>query len=101
MPGEMWKTEGYFESVVWKGYADHHPWLVEEDGSPKHAASANGAEQPRSKIAVHPSVDSSAEAAVNWAVGEILGALDRDEELARSMYTAGQNAEIAPERLKI
>lgn len=40
-------------------------------------------------IAVHPSVDSSAEAAVNRAVGEILGALDRDEELARSMYTAG------------
>lgn len=30
MPGQMWKTEGFFEHVVWENHLDAHQWLINQ-----------------------------------------------------------------------
>ncbi|CAG8951821.1 hypothetical protein HYFRA_00005625 [Hymenoscyphus fraxineus] len=32
VPGQMWKTEGYFDGVVWRNYGRDCGWLIKGDG---------------------------------------------------------------------
>jgi hypothetical protein len=62
-PGQMWKTEGYFEDVVWRGYEKDFDWLLTKAGRDE----VNG-------VFVR-AADSSVEDTVHWAVEVILGVL--------------------------
>ncbi|KAJ8070151.1 hypothetical protein OCU04_000543 [Sclerotinia nivalis] len=60
-PGQMWKSEGYFDEVVWKGYEDSFGWLLKETGK----ECING-------VFVRTTVDDTVENTVEWAVDIIL-----------------------------
>ncbi|CAD6448268.1 f7c36df7-a3db-44b9-80e7-82873dcce956 [Sclerotinia trifoliorum] len=60
-PGQMWKSEGYFDEVVWKGYEDSFSWLLKETGK----ECING-------VFVRTTVDDTVENTVEWAVDIIL-----------------------------
>ncbi|KAF5877871.1 putative nicotinamide riboside kinase 1 protein [Botrytis fragariae] len=60
-PGQMWKSEGYFEEVVWKGYEDSFGWLLRETGK----ENVDG-------VFVRTTVDDTIENTVYWAVDIIL-----------------------------
>ncbi|KAF7909131.1 hypothetical protein BELL_0115g00100 [Botrytis elliptica] len=60
-PGQMWKSEGYFEEVVWKGYEDSFGWLLREAGK----ENVDG-------VFVRTTVDDTVENTVYWAVDVIL-----------------------------
>ncbi|KAF7856037.1 hypothetical protein EAF04_009993 [Stromatinia cepivora] len=60
-PGQMWKSEGYFEEVVWKHYEDSFGWLLKEIGE----ENING-------VFVRNTVDDTVENTVEWAVDIIL-----------------------------
>ncbi|KAM0182567.1 hypothetical protein ACHAPF_000810 [Botrytis cinerea] len=60
-PGQMWKSEGYFEGVVWKGYEDSFDWLLKETGK----ENVDG-------VFVRTTVDDTIENTVYWAVEIIL-----------------------------
>jgi hypothetical protein len=64
-PGQMWKTEGYFEQVAWKHHLEKHEWLVGEN--------EGDGELGRCKDGVHiRAEDLGVEGTVRWAVGAIL-----------------------------
>lgn len=46
LPGQMWKSEGYFEEAVWKGFEESYGWLLESgaanEGEGKELVSENG-----------------------------------------------------------
>lgn len=60
-PGQMWKSEGYFEEVVWKGYEDSFSWLLKDTDK----RNVNG-------VFVRTTVDDTVENTVDWAVDVIL-----------------------------
>ncbi|TGO25837.1 hypothetical protein BPAE_0071g00080 [Botrytis paeoniae] len=60
-PGQMWKSEGYFEEVVWKGYEDSFGWLLRET----RKENVDG-------VFVRTTVDDTIENTVYWAVDIIL-----------------------------
>ncbi|KAI9650432.1 hypothetical protein NHQ30_000447 [Ciborinia camelliae] len=60
-PGQMWKSEGYFEDVVWKGYEDSFGWLLKETGK----ENVDG-------VFVRTTFDDTVENTVDWAVDVIL-----------------------------
>jgi hypothetical protein len=68
-PGQMWKTEGYFDDVCWANYIRECGWLVER----------NGVETSRAGVAagvhVRPQIDMGVEDTVRWAVDIVLGVL--------------------------
>ncbi|KAF7920196.1 uncharacterized protein EAE97_011537 [Botrytis byssoidea] len=70
-PGQMWKSEGYFEEVVWKGYEDSFDWLLRETGR----ENVDG-------VFVRTTVDDTVENTVYWAVDIILQFLKAGSELA-------------------
>lgn len=64
-PGQMWKTEGYFDQVAWKHHLEKHEWLVGEN--------EGDGELGRYKEGVHiRAEDLGVEGTVRWAVGAIL-----------------------------
>ncbi|KAB8302154.1 hypothetical protein EYC80_005602 [Monilinia laxa] len=63
-PGQMWKSEGYFDDVVWKGYEDSFDWLLK--GGEKE--NVNG-------VFVRPTFDDTVENTVEWATDMILKVL--------------------------
>ncbi|APA06826.1 hypothetical protein sscle_02g015960 [Sclerotinia sclerotiorum 1980 UF-70] len=67
-PGQMWKSEGYFDEVVWKGYEDSFGWLLKETGKEY----ING-------VFVRTTVDDTVENTVEWAVDIILDFLTSRE----------------------
>ncbi|TGO62746.1 hypothetical protein BOTNAR_0109g00220 [Botryotinia narcissicola] len=69
-PGQMWKSEGYFEEVVWKGYEDSFDWLLRETGR----ENVDG-------VFVRTTVDDTVENTVCWAVDIILQFLKAGSEL--------------------
>jgi hypothetical protein len=65
LPGQMWKTEGYFDEKVWSNYVKAHDWLIDEDGKAK---GVDG-------FQVRPIVDAGIGFTVRWAVDSILAKL--------------------------
>lgn len=63
-PGQMWKSEGYFDEVAWKGYEDSFDWLLKESGK----EIVNG-------VFVRTTFDDTVENTVEWAVDTILETL--------------------------
>jgi cytidylate kinase len=70
-PGQMWKTEGYFEKVAWGNHVKYHKWLLDTDASA--AASAN------TSVLVRREMDASVEDTVRWAVEAVLAKLGEME----------------------
>ncbi|QSZ35279.1 hypothetical protein DSL72_008148 [Monilinia vaccinii-corymbosi] len=64
LPGQMWKSEGYFEEVVWKGYENSFDWLLKDTGK----GNVNG-------VFVRSTLDDTVENTVEWAIDIILEAL--------------------------
>ncbi|KAG4028200.1 hypothetical protein MFRU_023g00370 [Monilinia fructicola] len=65
-PGQMWKSEGYFDDVVWKGYEDSYDWLLKGGG--KENVNVN-------EVCVRPTFDDTVENTVEWAIDIILEVL--------------------------
>lgn len=64
-PGQMWKTEGYFDQVAWKHHLGKHEWLVGEN--------EGDGELGRYEEGIHiRAEDLGVEGTVRWAVGAIL-----------------------------
>jgi uridine kinase len=69
VPGQMWKSEGYFEKVVWDNYVKEHAWILGD-------LDAEG-------IDIRPGTDFNVEGTVRWAVGVVLDELAKLEKAAR------------------
>ncbi|PQE03583.1 hypothetical protein CJF31_00010135 [Rutstroemia sp. NJR-2017a BVV2] len=80
--GQMWKTEGYFEDVVWRGYEKDFDWLLTKAGQRE----VNG-------VFVR-AVDASIKDTVHWAVEVILGVL-RSKLQNLTSYTMIINNHVA------
>ncbi|KAE9370979.1 hypothetical protein N431DRAFT_468983 [Stipitochalara longipes BDJ] len=66
-PGQMWKTEGYFDQIAWKNHVDAHAWLIGEDGGEETG------ELGTVKEGIHVRAqDLGVEDTVRWAVGAVL-----------------------------
>ncbi|THV54459.1 hypothetical protein BGAL_0026g00300 [Botrytis galanthina] len=77
-PGQMWKSEGYFEEVVWKGYKDSFGWLLRETGK----ENVDG-------VFVRTTVDDTVEKTVYWAVDIILQFLKAGNEMVSKDNSRG------------
>ena len=84
-PGQMWKTEGYFEQVAWKRHLEKHEWLVGEN--------EGDGELGRYKDGIHiRAEDLGVEGTVRWAVGAVLeemGKLMKREQKVPNGPTCG------------
>lgn len=76
--GQMWKSEGYFEEVVWKGYEDSFGWLLRETGK----ENVDG-------VFVRTAVDDTVENTVYWAVDIILQFLKAGNEMVSKDNSRG------------
>jgi hypothetical protein len=86
--GQMWKTEGYFEEVVWKNYVRENAWLFDGgetniEGKTPKLPTGGGFEMSGRwafpsesakllRVCMRPRVDDSFESTVEWAVKTIL-----------------------------
>jgi hypothetical protein len=67
-PGQLWKTEGYFDQITWTNHLDSHKWLIGEDGGDEIIS-----ELGAYKAGIHlRAQDLRVEDTVRWAVGIIL-----------------------------
>ena len=72
-PGEFWKTEDYFEKMVWWNYKTQHASLFQDqdvEGVPNEATCTAAG------IVVQPGLDSDAETTVRWATNAIITFLE-------------------------
>jgi hypothetical protein len=69
LPGQMWKTDGYFNEVAWGHYLEESAWLVEADGV------ESSSEAVKHGVHVRPVMDLGLEDTVRWAIDVILGEL--------------------------
>ena len=69
LPGQMWKTDGYFNEIAWGNYLKESAWLVEADGVESSSEAVNHG------VHVRPVMDLGLEDTVRWAVDVILGEL--------------------------
>ncbi len=70
--GEFWKTEDYFEKMVWRNYAEQHGGFFEE-GDVEGKVDEGRCEQLG--IAVQGGMDVAVQESLRWAVGAILEGL--------------------------
>jgi hypothetical protein len=64
-PGQLWKTEGYFDQITWTNHLDSHKWLIGEDGGDEIVS-----ELGAYKAGIHlRAQDLRVEDTVRWAVG--------------------------------
>lgn len=70
--GEFWKTEDYFEKMVWRNYVEQHGEFFEE-GDVEGKADEERCE--RLGIAVQGGMDVEVQESLRWAVGAILEGL--------------------------
>ncbi|PMD46787.1 hypothetical protein L207DRAFT_577632 [Hyaloscypha variabilis F] len=75
-PGQMWKTEGYWEQVAWRNYVKEHEWLVGKDGEGEMGGVREGVYVRAQDLGV--------EDTVRWAVGSVL------EELRKFWGVGGE-----------
>jgi uridine kinase len=66
LAGQMWKTEGYFDEIVWGHFEEEHAWMFTDDGAKKQG------------IHVQKEMDASIEETVEWAVDAILAEMGRE-----------------------
>jgi hypothetical protein len=66
LPGQLWKTEGYFDKIVWEQFEKEHAWLIKEDGAKKLG------------IRVREKMEADIEETVEWAVDAILAEMERE-----------------------
>ena len=83
-PGQMWKTEGYFEDVAWKNHVLAHDWIVGWNGRPKKHKDVIRM-VTEADVEVRDEVDAGLEDTVAWAVGVILRQLEEKEHGARNI----------------
>lgn len=100
IPGQLWKTDGYFEEVVWENYVKENGWLF-EDGAAQGKDSETGvssslasdgavvdgcsgvkmciASDKAKEMGVHvrPGLDAGISDTIHWAVGVILEELGK------------------------
>ncbi|CZR63880.1 uncharacterized protein PAC_13777 [Phialocephala subalpina] len=74
-PGQMWKSEGYFDGIAWKHFEQEHAWLRDE--GEKDLSKGGDAEctfKPGifKGVYVRPKMDASVEETVRWAVEVVL-----------------------------
>lgn len=81
-PGQMWKTEGYFEYVAWKNHILQHKWLIDYKGNALPTV-VDGIGENR--IMVREPVDASVEDSLKWALECILDELSVMEEFVRQV----------------
>ncbi len=74
-PGQMWKTEGYWEQVAWRNYVKGHEWLV--GGETGELGGVKDGVYVRA-------LDLGVEDTVRWAVGAVL------EEMRKSSRFGGE-----------
>ncbi|MCJ1242675.1 ribosylnicotinamide kinase [Varicellaria rhodocarpa] len=71
-PGEFWKTEDYFEKMVWQNYKTEHATFFHNgdvEGTPnEEICAATG-------IMVQPTLDASTETTLRWATDAIISSL--------------------------
>ena len=66
LAGQMWKTEGYFDQIVWGHFEEEHAWLFTDGGARKQG------------IHVQKGMDANIEETVEWAVDSILAEMERE-----------------------
>jgi hypothetical protein len=67
-PGQLWKTEGYFDQIAWMNHLDSHKWLIGEGGCDEIVS-----ELGAYKAGIHLRAQNlRVEDTVRWAVGIIL-----------------------------
>jgi len=84
LPGQMWKSEGFFEEVVWKAFEEGYEWLLEDRGDDEKAKNGQGMELFTKKgVFFEPVQDAGVEDVVEWAVDVMLAEMGRLEAEAR------------------
>lgn len=73
-PGQMWKTQGYFEDVAWMHHVCEHRWIVNFDGVPRKEERVRKVWKEKG-VDVREEVDLGLEETVEWAVGVVLDRL--------------------------
>lgn len=84
--GEFWKTEDYFEKMVWRNYVEQHADLFEEEGDVEEGRIDR--EVCRSRgiavqdgIGMNVDVDVDVESCLSWAVHVVIGMLKKGQVL--------------------
>lgn len=90
-PGQMWKTEGYFEHVAWKNHILQHKWLIDFKGGALSTVVDGVGE---AGVLVREPVDASVEHSVKWALECILSKLTNMEECARKNRSPEEGVEV-------
>ncbi|PVH78558.1 hypothetical protein DL98DRAFT_573134 [Cadophora sp. DSE1049] len=81
LPGQMWKSEGFFEEVVWKAFEEGYEWLLESESE---GEKSHGLEFVTKKgVFFEPVQDAGVEDVVEWAVDVMLAEIGRLEAEAR------------------
>ncbi|KAH7386552.1 hypothetical protein BKA64DRAFT_711771 [Cadophora sp. MPI-SDFR-AT-0126] len=89
MPGQMWKSEGFFEEVVWRAFEKAYEWLLlEAEGDGERAQKGGeslelGTKKNKKGINFEPVQDAGVEDVVEWAVDVMLAEMGRLESEAR------------------
>lgn len=80
IPGQMWKTEGYFEDVVWPEHVIAHEWFIKsgEDGQ-----MAEGPPTSKGVFVCDGGSEDDVMEKVEWALEVILSEMARTEGVAR------------------
>jgi len=76
----MWKTEGYFEDVVWGGYLRDFEWMrgaETVDNEKENVLGTDGTAEHKG-ICVRPIQHQDIEATVSWGVDTILSSFEGD-----------------------
>ena len=68
-PGEFWKTEDYFEKMVWRSYSEQHSFLF-EDGDVEGEVDKKACKE--AGIAVKPGLDIPVDESLVWATHQII-----------------------------
>ena len=84
LPGQMWKSEGFFEEVVWKAFEEGYEWLLKDEGECDKAEKRDDIELVTKKgVFFEPVQDAGVEDVVEWAVDVMLAEMGRLEAEAR------------------
>lgn len=80
-PGQMWKSEGYFEEIAWMHYEQEHEWLrTKEKDLPKGGDGECAFEPGTFKgVYMRPKIDAGVEETIRWAVEAVLHKLCLEE----------------------
>ncbi|KAK0111726.1 hypothetical protein ONS95_002067 [Cadophora gregata] len=88
LPGQMWKSEGFYEEVVWKAFEENYEWLLEGDGKTNISVQAEKGNESlglstKKGVFMEPVQDACVEDVVEWAVEVMLAETGRLEAEAR------------------